>query len=241
MKITGYKIKEAIKAYELILADIDLVTCIVPESNDLSKRSDMIKAKNDLNETFVLIQYLKSKIHNLKKIQQKYNSLCKVDGVRTLAEAIQDATIPVQLSSILAQAVREIILSEGSREYNIQNSDPTSLHPLGKKPALKEPVIDKQELQRVIRKFKSDETKLKNLIGYGNGVEIEMDVDPELFDESSWNDFNREAVMLKALSEYDIFNGKIFFESGLVLDKQALENLISDLPNEIEETKERIF
>jgi hypothetical protein len=229
MKVTGYKIKEAIKGFERILEDTKLVATAVPDGHDEKGRQNLVDAANDLNKSFLALQILKYKILNLKQLQQVYNMKVKVNESKTLAEVIQEASVPSQLSSALAGALREIVDTE---EYNVSHNralaDRTTEFPAGRRPSRHEPVLEKSVLQSAIRNLKSDETKLKNLIGYGNGVEIDLDFDKSLVQESSWEKFNADEEILKFASGLDLFGGKVVFPSGLVIDPDEMMRLSGD-------------
>jgi len=229
MKVTGYKIKEAIKGFEHILSDVELDPTEVPSGHDKSGKENLIRKLEKLNDSFLKIQILKNKILSLKKIQQKYNSLVKVDTDLTLADAIQNASYPAQLISHLTKLINEVVASSYNVSRNRQLSDKTLEFPNGKRPIYDEPVIEKEVLQSLVRRLKTNETKIKNLIGFGNGVEIELDVDVSLLDEDSWNNFDFAKEVLNYASAIDLYDGKVVFENGLVLDKETLDHFSKNI------------
>jgi len=222
MKVTGYKIKEAIKAYERLLEDVKLDGTTVPVNHEQSVFPVQFDA---LMQGLHATQILHAKIIALKKLQLQYNEKVKVDGQQTLANVIADTTLPTKLVTKIQGLLVQMQAVLPHVSANAQRRFPTAQCPQGLPPAYPVPVMDVTILQKAIRKLRMQETKLKNLVGYGNSVELEMEVDETLFDQNRWQSFDAE-------KEGDQDHRKIVtigVVGGIVLDLEKMNKMIDDI------------
>jgi len=226
MKVTGYKIKEAIKAFERLRDDFVPTAVAVPLSHE--DRSNLVAAAEKFNRDFQTNQILLSDIYALKRLQLSYNANVKVDGEQTLSDVIQETSRIAQLASMLSSATSATATAETGAAANRDLLNADAFNPKGRNPRYAEPALEKTVLQQALRKFRSDETRLKNLVGYGNSVELEMNVDETLFDENRWTNFDAEAEIIKVANVYTLLDGRVKLADGLVLDPARMEKFAFD-------------
>lgn len=185
MKISGYKIKQAIKAFEQLSEDLDLKATTVPIGHD--DRTNFAEKSAVFTANFNKMQRIQVKLADLKKIQLVYNLTVRVKEDQTLADAINETAIYSKILSKLTAILTQVTNAEINVTANSKLKHPSTLAPSGLPPIHDEPFISKSELQSAIRQCKIDVTRTKNLVGYGNSIEIDMEVDENLFNDRIWS------------------------------------------------------
>lgn len=242
MKITGYKIKELLKLIERLQNDIPLQATFVPTS--MTDTGAFFRAQC-LNENFEKHQVLAEDISRLKMIQMKYNTLVKVGEDMTLAEAIQQSSKISGLSTKIEKILKESEAAKHGERLNREHCEPSQMYAQGRAPRYEVPAIDENDVKKILRKFRSEETKIKNMIGYGNSVEIEMLDDDSgkklhyLFDENRLQNFNLSLEKVRIASEN---TGKkqsmnIGNDFPIFLNEEFIKKALSDIPDASVEEK----
>ena len=184
LKVSGYKIKEAIKGWEGIRDEIQLVGTWVPETNDKALLAQQVATKISEFDTSVSnVVATENKIIQLHFLQDAYNRHVKVDGEVTLSTVIKRlGTISRHLLRLEGLKYAIDSAADGPRR-NRDLATSSKEYPEGRNPAYAEAFVTAEQVKVMIRSTKKQEQRTKNLIGYGNAVVIDMtaDVDSDLF------------------------------------------------------------
>ena len=220
MKITGYKIKEAVAAYKRLIKDLDLSPAAVPSSKQprsemddwtgrFSNQDQVTRSSNEFQKNFVIFQLLKKKLVALNLLENVYNDKVKVLDSDTITVAIDEIEYYEDMLSFLNDTLHQINDAERNVQRNKELKYPSSKDELQQPPKYREPLIPKEKIQEAIRSFEVAHTKLKHAYNIAVATEISLDVDERLFDESSWISSNLTANDAELLGVFDfgIING----------------------------------
>jgi hypothetical protein len=232
MKITGYKIKEMLKLVERLQDDFPLTGIYLPKEVD--DETGGFYYAQILSSNFETHQILSEDISRLKLIQLKYNSLVKVGDNMSLAEVIQTTSKISGLATKLEGVLREVQTAEVGVKMNREHCEPSQMYPHGRQPRFSVPCIQANDLKSALRKFRAEETRMKNLIGYGNSVEVEMLNEHEelhyLFDEARLQKFNLVTEKARIASAKLGVNSVSVEDTFVFLDPKFIEKALRDLP-----------
>lgn len=177
MKVTGYAIKTAIAGWEHRKGEIQVKETAIPNvpgEVPIEGRDWVFEALEELEE-------IESNVVRLQEMQQAVNGLVMVNDVQTLAQVIRQVGVNSRMLSQVERIQRACTQAEGHVVADKNYAEPSAAYPQGQKPRYAEPLLTRDDCNKLVRKYKERELTLKNLIGYGNGVAVEVLVeDPTL-------------------------------------------------------------